>query len=111
MADTRLNDPEFIGPVGSDVMGALERVRYFERLDDLLCPADRAQPRVACGHSFANTIRILRDLTIDLNELQDVIGFLRAHGARCDCEVLSKMGGHSRFKTQCAAESQDCGPA
>jgi len=111
MPDTWLNDPEFIGPVGSDVMGALERSRFFERLDDRLCPADPAQPRVACGHSFANTIRILRDLAIDLNELQDVIGFLRGQGAHCDCEVLSKMAGQSRFKTQCAAESRDCGPA
>jgi hypothetical protein len=105
-----LNDPETIGPVGSDVMGALERSRFFERLDDRLCPADPAQPRIVCGHSFATTIRILRELAIELNELEAVIGYFRANGARCDCEVLSKMADQSRFKTRHVAESQDCGP-
>jgi hypothetical protein len=113
MPETWLNDPEFIGPVGSDVMGALQRSRFFERLDDRLCPANPTQPAIACGHSFANTIRILRDLAIDLNELQDVIGYLRVKGARCDCEVLGKVAEHSRFKTHCAESGRSelgCGP-
>jgi len=96
-----LNDPETIGPVSSDIMGALERSRFFERLDDRLCPADPAQPRIVYGHSFATTIRILRDLAIDLNDLQDVIGYFRANGARCDCEVFQKLGGESRLKAEC----------
>jgi len=102
MYEAPYDDPEIIGPIGSDVMGALERSRFFERLDDRLCPADPAQPRTVCGHSFATTIRILRDLAIDLNELQDVIGYFRANGAHCDCEVLDKLATQSRFKARCA---------
>jgi hypothetical protein len=82
-------------------MGALQRSRFFQRLDDRMCPLDPTQARIACGHSFVNTIRILRELAIDLNELQDVVGYFRANGAHCDCEVLLKFAGESRLSSEC----------
>lgn len=102
MPEARFDDPELIGNIVSDIPGALKKVGFFELLDDRLCPADAARPRVACGHSFANTIRILRDLGIDLNDMQEVFGYLRGHGARCDCEVLTRIAETSRFKGICA---------
>lgn len=102
MSEARFTDPELIDNIASDIPGALRKVGYFELLDDRLCPPDAAQPRIRCGHSFANTIDILRNLGIDLNDLQDVFGYLRSQGAHCDCEVLTKISETSRFKTLCA---------
>jgi hypothetical protein len=103
MSEVPFDIPHFPEPIGPDVLGALKKFRFFERLDDRLCPADPEAPRIACGHSFAGSIRILRDLAIDLNDVQRIIMFFRAQGARCDCEVLTRIAEESRFRARCEA--------
>ena len=100
MCEPRFDDPEMIGQITADILGALTRCRYFELLDDRLCPADPTQPRVRCAHSFATTICILRELGMDLYDLEEVMGFLRASGARCDCGVLYNVALESRLKAE-----------
>jgi hypothetical protein len=102
MPEARFDDPDLIGNIASDIPAALKKVGYFELLDDRLCPPDPVQPHGPCGHSFANTIHILRELGIELIDLQKVFGYLRSQGAHCDCEVLTKIAENSRFKTLCA---------
>jgi hypothetical protein len=98
MSEFPFDISHFPEPIGPDVLGALKKLRFFERLDDRLCPADAATARVQCGHSFANSIRILRNLAIDLNDVQVIILFFRAQGVRCDCGVLTKVADESRFR-------------
>jgi hypothetical protein len=87
--------------IGEDIPADLARTGYFALLDDHLCPADPAQPRGACRHSFAGSIRILRDLPTDLYDIERILNFFRAQGARCDCQVLTRFAPQSRFNTRC----------
>jgi hypothetical protein len=106
MSEFPFDIPHFPEPIGEDILSALEKIRFFGRLDDLLCPADAGAPRAACGHSFANSIRILRNLAIDLNDIQRIILFFRAQGVRCDCGVLTQVANESRFRAECGSNSQ-----
>jgi hypothetical protein len=45
MSEFPFDIPEPPGPIGSDVGAALHKLKFFERLDDRLCPADAAAPR------------------------------------------------------------------
>lgn len=102
MSEDSYSDSEFLGLIGEDIVSDLARARFFEQLDDRLCPADPAEPRVACNHSFAGSIKILRELAIELYDIERILNFFRAQGARCDCETLLRFAPRSRFSTTCA---------
>lgn len=104
MSEFSFDMPHFPEPIGEDIVGALKKIRFFERLDEQLCPVEAAAPRGECGHSFAHSIRILRNLAIDLNDIQKIILFFRAQGVRCDCGVLTKVAEESRFRTVCGGD-------
>jgi hypothetical protein len=87
--------------IGDDILADLARAGYFARLDDLLCPADPAQSRIACPHSFAGSISVLRDLPVDLYDIERILNFFRPQSARCDCQVLSQFAPESRFAIIC----------
>lgn len=83
-------DPEFefVNKIAPAVLSVLEKERFFERLDDLLCPADSSAERVTCEHSFNISVSILRNLAMDSDDIEDVLAVLHSKGACCDCEVL-----------------------
>lgn len=56
-------------------------VALFEYLDDVLQIRD-------CTHDFRHTKQFLIDHQL---EVRPSIAWLRAHGARCDCEVVGKF--------------------
>jgi hypothetical protein len=87
--------------IGDDIIADLARARYFALLDDRLCPADSSQSRRVCAHSFAGSISVLRDLPVDLYDIERILNFFRAQGARCDCQVLTQLAPDSRFNTLC----------
>jgi len=89
--------------IGDDIVADLARAGYFAQLDDRLCPADPAQPRAQCIHRFAGSISILRDLPVDLYDIERILNFFRAQGARCDCQVLTKLAPRSRFNSVCGS--------
>jgi hypothetical protein len=89
--------------IGEDIPADLARARYFALLDDRLCPADSSQPRVPCIHRFAGSISILRDLPVDLYDIERILNFFRAQGARCDCQVLTRFAPKSRFQSLCSS--------
>jgi hypothetical protein len=98
--------------IGDDIIADLARAGYFARLDDRLCPADPAQARAECIHRFAGSISILRDLPVDLYDIERILNFFRALGVRCDCQVLTRLARNSRFNTVCRSGlSQDSIPA
>jgi hypothetical protein len=90
--------------IGDDIVADLARAGYFAQLDDRLCPADPGQQRVFCAHRFAGSIRILRDLPTDLYDIERILNFFRAQGARCDCQVLTRFAPESRFTAHCGAD-------
>ena len=93
--------PGLFVQIGDDIVGDLARAGYFARLDDLLCPAYPTQPREACGHHFAGSIQVLRDLPVDLYDIERILNFFRPNGARCDCQVLARFAPESRFAHIC----------
>ncbi|UWZ82438.1 hypothetical protein [Occallatibacter riparius] len=89
--------------IGDDIVADLARAGYFAQLDDRLCPADPAQPRTECIHRFVGSIAILRELPVDLYDIERILNFFRAQGAHCDCQVLMKLAPESRFREQCGS--------
>jgi hypothetical protein len=94
------SDVEFVNDIAPDVLGVLEKERFFERLDELFCPADPSIQSVKCGHSFGHSVSILRNLGMDSDDVGDVLAVLRSRGVCCDCEVLYNLAEESRLKAQ-----------
>ena len=91
-------DAEFLNDIAPNVLSTLEKGHFFERLDDRFCPADPSADRVKCGHSFAHSENILRDLGMSSDDMDDVLAVLKSRGGCCDCEVLYNVVEESRLK-------------
>jgi hypothetical protein len=103
---------EFIDAISSNVLGVLEKERFFSRLDDLFSPIDPLIERAKCGHSFDRSIDVLRDLGMDSDDVEDVLAVLRSRGGCCDCEVLYNVADESRLKSEYwKARAQKLNPA
>jgi hypothetical protein len=89
--------------IGDDIVADLAQAGYFTCLDDLLCPPDADRPRIPCGHSFAGSIHILRDMPVDLYDIERILNYFRPNGACCDCQVLTRFAPESRFVTVCSS--------
>ncbi len=46
---------ELINEIAADVLTVLARRRFFEMLDDRMCPSDPNKPRVVCQGDLAST--------------------------------------------------------
>jgi hypothetical protein len=88
MCDNDLFDDELADDIAPDVLAVLEQERFFERLDDRLCPSDPSQQREKCLGSYEIATGILHEIGIDSEHILDVIAVLHSKGACCDCEVL-----------------------
>jgi hypothetical protein len=82
------------------ILELLTRKKFFEKLDDRLCPADSAQARAWCQGGFEITGRILAELGMDEEDIQEVIAALQTKGSDCDCGVLYHVTQESRLKTE-----------
>jgi hypothetical protein len=93
--------------IGDDIVADLAHAGYFALLDDLLCPAAVERARVPCAHSFVGSIHILRDMPVDLYDIERILNYFRPNGARCDCQVLTHFAPESRFATVCSRALAD----
>jgi hypothetical protein len=101
MCDSEPDDSEYADDIAPDVLGVLEKLHFFERLDDYFCPIDDPQRMVPCGaHSFEISSAVLRGLDMDSDDIADVLAVLQARGACCDCEVLYNVAEESRLKAR-----------
>jgi hypothetical protein len=94
------SDDGFIEAIASDVLKALQRVRFFQALDDEMCPIDPAQPRALCQGSYATSTAILAGLGFDPDAVGEAIQVLETRGAHCDCEILFNVAEDSRLKSE-----------
>ncbi len=102
MCEGQSDDPEYVDDVAPDVLGVLDRLNFFARLDDWFCPLEDPERQVPCGaRSFEISTKILRDLGMDSEDIADTLAVLHSRGACCDCEVLYNVAEESRLKARC----------
>lgn len=98
--DLQFPDEELIDSITPDVMKCLVGSRFFELLDDSLCPKDSSRERNQCWGDFRISRPILLDRGFDKDELFDVFHVLMRQGGFCDCEILYNAAEESRLKAE-----------
>ena len=98
--DLRYPDEELIDAITPDVMRCLAGARFFELLDDAMCPEDADQQRCQCWGDFRNSRPILLSRGFKEEELFDVFHVLMRQGGFCDCEILYNVVEESRLKAE-----------
>ena len=80
-------------------MAVLKARSFFEKLDDLLCPADESRSASRCQGDYVLSEMILRDSGFDGSDFEDILCVLRSQGGCCDCEILYNVSETSRLKS------------
>ena len=94
------HDVGLITAITPDVMKCLAKWKFFERLDDRLCPADESRPAESCRGNYEISKDILRSAGVDKTDLEDIFGVLQAQGGYCDCEILFNVSESNRLKAK-----------
>ena len=90
-------DDDVIASITPDVMQCLRKTRFFEALDDRLCPSDDEQPLEACYGDYRVSKAILPSKGFSEDEYFDIFHVLMAQGGFCDCEILYNVAERSRL--------------
>jgi len=93
-------DNKFIDSIAPDVMSCLVRSRFFEKLDDLLCPSDDSGKSSGCRGDYRLAESVLLESGFKLTDLNEVYGVLHSKGGCCDCEILYNVAASSRLKSE-----------
>jgi hypothetical protein len=99
-AMAKAEDEDLVGSITPDVMRCLARVRFFEKLEDLLSPEEASLERNTCNSDFSLSESILRACGFDSEDLDDIFAVLRSRGGCCDCEILYNVAEESRLKAE-----------
>ncbi len=70
--------------IGPDVLRVLQKLRFFELLDDRYCPQGDSKMPAKCEHSFEISAEILRRLGMARDDISDVLEVLHSKGGCCD---------------------------
>lgn len=95
------SDDDFIASIAPDVMSSLIRSKFFEKLDDILCPKDDSFKPGICRGDYKVSESILLASRFDRSDMDDIFGVLRSKGSCCDCEILYNVAESSRLKAKC----------
>jgi hypothetical protein len=98
--DLEYPDSELIADITPAVVGLLLRARFFEALDDVLCPADASARGPECHGDYRHARAVLLARGFREDELFDVFHVLMAQGGYCDCEILLNAAETSRLKAE-----------
>jgi hypothetical protein len=98
--DLRYPDEELIQSITPDVMKCLSGARFFELLDDVMCPQQPARERAQCWGDYRNSRPILLNRGFKDDELFDIFHVLMRQGGFCDCEILYNAVQQSRLKAE-----------
>ena len=91
---------DLVSSIIPDVMICLDRVGFFRKLDDVLCPADGSPAGDSCGGDYTLSKSILQAAGFDPSELKDIFSVLGSLGGCCDCEILCNVAESSRLKAK-----------
>jgi hypothetical protein len=94
------NDDELIDQIAADVLGALGNKRFFDSLDDRMCPVDPAQPRLSCEGTYAISTTILARCGFDSDDIADITQVLAARGAAAIARFCSTLPKESRLESE-----------
>jgi len=89
---------EFVASITSDIMACLADRRFFEALDNRLCPNETADAREFCRGNYELSESILRSQGFGDTDIADIFQVLGAQGGCCDCELLYNVAESSRLK-------------
>ncbi|HEX4663043.1 MAG TPA: DUF2695 domain-containing protein [Terriglobales bacterium] len=93
-------DDDLVSSITPDVMKCLDRVGFFGKLDELLCPQVSSSPREGCGGDYKLSESILTAANFKTPDLLDIFSVLRSQGGCCDCEILYNVAESSRLKAE-----------
>jgi hypothetical protein len=85
MSDLDTSDDDLTASIAPDIMGYLSSRRFFEELDNQLCPTDSSNERQYCGGNLEVSKSILRSLGLSETDIKDVCAVLGGQGGCCDC--------------------------
>jgi hypothetical protein len=98
--DLRYPDEELIDSITPDVMNCLMGSRFFELLDEAMCPKEVEGERSRCWGDFRISRPILLNRGFKEDELFEVFHVLMRQGGFCDCEILYNAVEQSRLKAE-----------
>lgn len=98
--DLRYPDEDLLDEITDPVMKCVKASQFFERLDDLICPAEGSVQRAACHGDFRHSKSTLLTCGFTEDELFDVLHVLMREGGFCDCEILYNVAEYSRLKAE-----------
>lgn len=98
--DLRYPDDELIESIAPDVMKCLVGARFFEALDEVMCPNEAGSERARCYGDFRNARPVLLNGGFNDDELFEVFHVLMRQGGFCDCEILYNVAEESRLKAE-----------
>lgn len=95
------SEQEYIVSIAPNVIAVLVARRFFDALDEALCPIDESKSAVSCSSNYQNSERILADLGFRPDDFEDIFKVLRSRGGFCDCEILYNAVDASGLKSKC----------
>lgn len=104
---------EFIASITPDVIGCLAERRFFEELDNRLCPPEPSSAPEYCGGTYKISTSILESLGFNEADKAEIFNVLQAQGGCCDCEILYNVAEGNRLRTkywQAKAEGKEPQP-
>jgi len=92
------DDDDYVASIAPHVLKSLANCKFFEALDERLCPADSSKSREGCHGDYGISETILRSHGFNEEDLSDIFEVLRSRGGFCDCEILYNAAGDNRLK-------------
>lgn len=100
MSGAEDSDDGLIQEITPDILKVLSDKRFFEVLDDLMCPDDPARSRLRCNGTYTISNTLFFQFGFDLPEIEDITQVLAATGGCCDCEILFNVAQESRLRSE-----------
>jgi len=98
--DLQYPDEELIDSITPNVVKCLQASKFFELLDDVLCPQAAGGERAQCWGDFRNSRPLLLNRGFKEDEFFDVFHVLMRQGGFCDCEILYNVVEESRLNAE-----------